>query len=82
MNWQQIKALNEQRGQALADMKAILKKAEDEKRDISTEENTRFDELNTKAESLKATIDCYETAKRLDTEIGQRQQEQDRKSVV
>lgn len=78
MNWQQIKKLNEERGQALADMKAILKKAEDEKRDLTAEENTKFDELNTKAEQRKADVDRYETAKRLDTEISQRQQQEQR----
>src|SRR5688572_12687779 len=76
MNWQQIKKLNEERGQALADMKAILKKAEDEKRDLTAEENAKFDELNAKAEQRKADVDRYETAKRLDIEMGQRQQDQ------
>src|SRR5438045_2607486 len=76
MNWIKIKQLTEERGQALTDMKAILKKADDEKRDLTADENTKFDELNTKAEQRKADIDRYETAKRLDAEVTQRQQEQ------
>ncbi len=60
MNWQQIKALNEQRGQILADMKTLLDKAEGEKRALTGEENGKFDELRAKAEALKATIDRAE----------------------
>lgn len=55
--WQQIKQLTEQRGQILADMKAILSKAETEKRDLTTEENAKFDELNTKAEGIQKNIE-------------------------
>jgi len=43
--WQKIKQFNEERGQALADMKALLQKANDEKRDLTAEENTSFDTL-------------------------------------
>lgn len=67
--WQKIKQLTEERGQFLADMKAILKKSEDEKRDLTAEENTKFDELNTKAEQRKADIDRYERAKSLEAEL-------------
>ena len=76
MNWQQIKALNEQRGQALADMKSILKTAEDEKRDLNGDENTKFDGLNKRAEDIKSTIDRYEQAKKLDSELAERRQQQ------
>ena len=72
--WQIIKRLNEERGEALAGMKAILKKAEDEKRDgkardLTPEENTQFDALNTKAEQRKADIDKYERTQTLETEL-------------
>ncbi|MGC4031474.1 MAG: phage major capsid protein [Tepidisphaeraceae bacterium] len=76
MNWQQIKALNEQRGQTLADMKSILKTAEDEKRELNEAENTQFDGLNKRAEDIKSTIDRYEAAKKLDAELAERRQQQ------
>src|SRR4051794_26584651 len=74
--WQRIKALREERGQFLADMKAILTKAETEKRDLTPEENTRFDELNAKAETRKSDIDRYETAQRLEADLAQKGGEQ------
>jgi HK97 family phage major capsid protein len=75
MNWIQIKALTEQRGQVLADMKAILKSAEDAKLDLTPEQNTRFDDLSKRSEEIKATIDRYETAKRLDVELASKTDE-------
>ncbi|MCE9552628.1 MAG: phage major capsid protein, partial [Planctomycetes bacterium] len=54
MAWQQIKRLNEERGQIVADMKAILNKAQDEKRDLSADENAKFDEMSAKAEAKLA----------------------------
>lgn len=74
--WQKIKALKEERGALLHEMKQILKKAQDETRDITAEESTTFDELNGKAEARKLDIDRYETAKALEAEIGQQKQEQ------
>src|SRR5258706_3425004 len=74
--WQRIKALREERGQFLADMKAILKKAEDEKRDLSAEENTAFDTLNSKAEQRKTDIDRYERAQALEVELLAKSNEQ------
>jgi HK97 family phage major capsid protein len=68
--WQKIKALKEERGQFLADMKALLKTAQDEKRDLTPEDNTKFDELNTKAEQRKADIERYERAQALEVELG------------
>ena len=59
--WQQIKALREQRGEIMGQMKAILNKAQTEKRDLSAEENNKFDELNGKAEAKQAEIKRYET---------------------
>lgn len=67
--WTKIKELKETRGQNLADMKGILKKAQDEKRDLSPEENQRFDELNTQAETRKAEIERYERAQALEAEL-------------
>lgn len=72
MSWKQLKALTEQRGQALADMKALLKKAEDEKRDLTADENTQFAELNTRSEGLKTQIERYEQAQKLEGELAQR----------
>jgi HK97 family phage major capsid protein len=72
--WQRIKALREERGQFLAQMKAVLKKAEDEKRDLTAEETAQFDDLNTKAEQRKADIDRYERAQSLEAELAQRGQ--------
>lgn len=67
--WQRIKALKEERGQFLADMKALLKKSEDEKRDLTAEENTAFDALNAKAEQRKTDIERYERTQALETEL-------------
>lgn len=74
MSWQIIKRLNEERGEALAAMKAILAKAETEKRDgksrdLTPEESTQFDALNTKAEQRKSDIEKYERTQALETEL-------------
>lgn len=69
MSWQQIKRLNEERGQHLADMKAMLKTAEDEKRDLTTEEDVKFNELNTAAESKKSQAERYQKASDLERSI-------------
>ncbi|HEV2294086.1 MAG TPA: phage major capsid protein [Tepidisphaeraceae bacterium] len=62
MSWQLKKKYTEERAQHLADLKAMLKKAEDEKRDLTTEENTKFDEISTKAEQRKADIERIDRA--------------------
>ncbi|MEM6560033.1 MAG: phage major capsid protein [Planctomycetota bacterium] len=72
MSWQTIKRLQEERGQTLADMKTILKTAEDEKRDLSTEEDQKFNDLNTRAEQQKSTIDRYEATHRLELDLRDR----------
>lgn len=70
MSWTIIKRLNEERGQALADMKALLKRAEDDKqRNLTPEENTQFDTLNTKAEQRKADIEKYERTQAMEIEL-------------
>lgn len=83
--WQKLKQLREERGQFLNDMKGLLKKADDEKRDLTAEENTRFDELNGKAEARKADIERYERAQALEAELAdkgeQRQQQPGREDV-
>jgi HK97 family phage major capsid protein len=73
--WQKIKQLKEERGQYLADAKAIIKKAEDEQRDLSAEDNAKLDELNAKAEARTADIARYERTQALDVELS-RQGEQ------
>jgi predicted flap endonuclease-1-like 5' DNA nuclease len=55
-----IKALNEERAELLKSMKAILNVAETEKRDLTAEENGKFDELNSKAEGKLAEIQRFE----------------------
>ena len=45
MSWIETKQKREERGQIVADMKGLLKKAEDEKRDLTPEEDKRFDFL-------------------------------------
>ena len=81
MNWIQIKALNEQRGTVLMEMKNILKTAEDAKVDLTPEQATKFDELNKRSEDIKSSIDRYEAAKRLDAEIGERRQQPGREDI-
>jgi HK97 family phage major capsid protein len=73
--WQTIKRLNEERGQFLNEMRGILKKAEDEKRDLTPEEHTSFDALNTKAEQRKADVDRYEQAKALEADLANKGQQ-------
>jgi HK97 family phage major capsid protein len=58
--WQKIKALREERGVILADMKAILDKAEAEKRELVADESARFDELSGKAEAKLTEVNRYE----------------------
>ncbi|MEM7806495.1 MAG: phage major capsid protein [Planctomycetota bacterium] len=58
--WQEIKKLQEQRNQVLADMKAILTTAEDEKRELTDDESSRFDTLNTDAERIKTDVERRE----------------------
>ena len=63
MSWQQIKALQEKRGEKLAAMKAILNGAEKRdvsKRDLTPEETTQFDALHKEAEGVRAQIDQLE----------------------
>jgi HK97 family phage major capsid protein len=67
--WQKMKQLREERAQFLGQMKAILKKADDEKRSITAEEDTHFNDLNAKAEERKVEIERYERAQALEAEL-------------
>src|SRR5690242_14585050 len=75
MSWQQIKKLNEERSEALAKMKLILKKSEDEKRDLNEGEDKEFNELNTKAESLKVQVERYERMYQIDKDATEKRQQ-------
>lgn len=59
MDYKIIKRLNEERGDTLAAMKTILTKAETEKRELSSEESGKFDELNGTAERLKTQAERH-----------------------
>ena len=60
-SWVDRKRHAEERSQTLADMQKLLKDAEADKgRDLTVEENARFDELNTRAEQLAAKIEKYD----------------------
>jgi HK97 family phage major capsid protein len=69
MSWQIIKRLNEERGEALGQMKALLKVSEDEKRDLTEAENKAFNDLNTKAEQRKLDVEKYERTSALEKEL-------------
>lgn len=58
--WQEIKQLKEDRAQKVADMKALTAKANDEKRDMTADEEQRFDALGDEAEGLKSKLDRLE----------------------
>lgn len=74
--WQIIKALREERGQYVADMKAILSKANEEKRSLTAEEDQKFNDLNAKAEQRKTDIERYERAQTLEAELADKGGEQ------
>ncbi len=50
--WQEIKRMNEERGQKLQELKALVKKAKDEKRSLTAEEDASFKALNKEIEGL------------------------------
>jgi HK97 family phage major capsid protein len=55
-----LKALREQRGKLLFDARAIVDKADAEKRGMNAEENGKFKEMFDKAEELRSQIDSEE----------------------
>ena len=67
--WQHLKKLREERADALGRMKAILKKSQDEKRDLTEADNKEFDELNSKAEQRQQEIERYERAQNLEADL-------------
>jgi HK97 family phage major capsid protein len=58
--WQKIKALREERGQLVNDMKSVMKKSEDEKRDMSADESAKFDELKGKVAAKDKELQRFE----------------------
>ncbi|MDB5295012.1 MAG: capsid protein [Phycisphaerales bacterium] len=70
--WQQIKALNEKRGTILTEMRTLLKTAEDAGRDLTADEDAKFNDLNTRAEAVKSQIERHEKANQIDGDIAQR----------
>lgn len=59
--WQKIKALKEQRGETIASMKAIIGKGETEKRELTADESSKFNELEARSEVQLAEIKRYES---------------------
>lgn len=76
MNWQQKKKLQEERGKLIGDMQALLKKANDETRDMSAEEQTSFDTMHTRAEAIKGQLDRYDAFERLSAQGAEQRQQQ------
>lgn len=61
MSWQRIKALKDERGEILKAMEVIVKKGEDEKRDLSGDESGQFEQLSLKADAKLKEVQRYET---------------------
>lgn len=70
--WQQVKAFREQQAKSLADAKAIMAKAETEKRSMTPEEITQFDAFCEEAEARKGDIERVERAMAIDSEVNKR----------
>lgn len=60
MNWIQAKRLREERTQLLANARSILKTADDEKRELTSDETAKFDEMIAQAETKKSSLDRYD----------------------
>lgn len=60
-----LKSLNEQRAELVQEMKSLAETAETEKRAMSEEEDSRFNELDEKVKALDATIAKVERARDL-----------------
>lgn len=58
---QKLKDLRDQRGKMLADARAIVDKAETEKRAVTTEEDAKYTELFVKQDDLRKSIEREET---------------------
>jgi HK97 family phage major capsid protein len=64
-----LKALREKRGSTIAEMRALLDKAKEEKRDLTTEESAKHTEMYNKSEDLRAKIEMEERQEKLDREM-------------
>lgn len=64
-----LKELREERSKAIADARAILTKADTEKRSISTEEQTQYDAYFRTADELRARIANEERAQEAEREL-------------
>lgn len=65
-----LKALREQRGQAVTRMRSLLDKAAAENRDLSSEETATYQALETEQEGLKAQVEREERQAALDADMG------------
>lgn len=67
-----IRELREQRAKLVADGRAMLDKANDEKRNLTDEEQTAYDEIIEKQDGLRQKIEAEERQTELDREIASR----------
>lgn len=70
-----------QRGQIVAQMKAVLANAESENRDLTGEESAKYDAMDTDQNSLKARAERIKNAADVEAELSQRQTTGARASV-
>lgn len=70
------KRLTEERGALVQKMQAMLKKCNDEQRDLTPEENTEFDTHHKRAEDIKGQLDRYEQFEKLATSAKPTEQRQ------
>ena len=67
-----IKALREKRGKLVADMRAMLDAATAEGRDLSDEEQTKYNTMADSQEALRAKIDTEQRQRDLDREMAEK----------
>lgn len=67
----QLKEMRDQRGKTIAEARAILDKAKEEKRDLSQEENARYEKLIEETNSLKQRIDREERQREMEREAAE-----------
>lgn len=65
--------LREKRAKAIADARALLNKAEQDGRDLSTEEQTQYDNLVNEAEGLRSRIEREERLTGMEADMGRSQ---------
>ena len=66
------KALREERSKLVADMRALLDKAEAEKRDMTDEESKNYDEMESRQSALGRRIERLESQRELDRQMAER----------